>query len=93
MKLLFSILAGLVPLFAAKADDTPVTLNSLYTTTSRLQLLDGIPLRNSLKMDMEVWHWADTQVGYAAGTFWYARPGAISNRGAAAEDASQGLIH
>jgi len=64
-----------------------------YTTTSRLRLLDGIPLRNSLKMDMEVWHWADTQVGYAAGTFWYARPGATSNRGAAAEDASQGLIH
>ncbi|MEI8371961.1 MAG: glycoside hydrolase family 172 protein [Planctomycetota bacterium] len=56
-----------------------------YTTTSRLRLLDGIPLRSSLKMDMEVWHWADTKVGYAAGTFWYARPGATSNRGPAKE--------
>lgn len=51
-----------------------------YTTTSRLRLLDGIPLRTSLKMDMEIWNWADTQVDYAAATFWYARPGARHNR-------------
>jgi hypothetical protein len=38
-----------------------------------------------------VWHVADTKVGYAAGTFWYARPGATSNRGPAAEEASLGL--
>ena len=62
-----------------------------YTTTSRMRLLDGIPFRSSLKMDMEVWHVADTKVGYAAGTFWYARPGATGNRGPAAEEASLSL--
>ena len=62
-----------------------------YTTTSRLRVLDSLPLQSSLKMDMEVWHWADTKVGYAAGTFWYARPGTVSSPGPAPEDASQSL--
>ena len=51
-----------------------------YTTTSRLRLLDSIPLKTALKHDMEIWNWADTQVDYAVGTFWYARPGAKTNR-------------
>ena len=51
-----------------------------YTTTSRVRLLDGIPLHTSLKLDMEIWNWADTKVDYAVGTFWYARPGATHNR-------------
>ena len=51
-----------------------------YTTTSRLRLLDGIPMRTGLKLDMEIWNWADTQVDYAVATFWYARPGAKHNR-------------
>ncbi|MBV9867270.1 MAG: DUF2961 domain-containing protein [Abitibacteriaceae bacterium] len=59
-----------------------------YTTTSRLRLLDGIPFRMSLKHDMEVWNWADTQVDYAVGTFWYARPGAQQNRSPQPREAS-----
>jgi hypothetical protein len=51
-----------------------------YTTTSRLRLLDSIPFQTALKHDMEIWNWADTQVDYAVGTFWYARPGARHNR-------------
>jgi hypothetical protein len=51
-----------------------------YTTDSRLRLLDAIPFRRHLQHDMEVWDWADTQVDYAVATFWYARPGAESNR-------------
>ncbi len=51
-----------------------------YTTTSRQRLLDTIPLRTRLKMDMEIWNWADTKVDYAVATFWYARPGAKHNR-------------
>jgi hypothetical protein len=46
-----------------------------YTTTSRIRALDAIPFRRSLQIDMEIWHWAETQVDYAVGTFWYARPG------------------
>lgn len=51
-----------------------------YTTTSRVRLLDGYPLRTSLRLDMEIWNWADTKVDYAVGAFWYARPGATHNR-------------
>ncbi len=51
-----------------------------YTTDSRLRLLDGIPFTKSLKHDMEIWNWADTQVDYAVGVFWYARAGAKHNR-------------
>ena len=51
-----------------------------YTTTSRVRLLDGVPWQRSLKFDMEIWGWAATKLGYSAGTFWYARPGAGSNR-------------
>ncbi len=29
---------------------------------------------------MEIWNWEDTHVDYAVGSFWYARPGARSNR-------------
>lgn len=51
-----------------------------YTTTSRVRPLDSIPFKSALKHDMEIWHWANTKVDYAVGTFWYARPGARHNR-------------
>lgn len=51
-----------------------------YTTTSRLRSLDAIPFRTAIRHDMEIWNWADTAVDYAVGTFWYARPGAQTNR-------------
>jgi hypothetical protein len=62
-----------------------------YTTTSRLRLLDGYPLRTSFKLDMEIWNWADTKVDYAVGTFWYARPGATHNRPPQPAEAAQPL--
>ena len=58
-----------------------------YTTTSRVRALDAIPFRRSLRVDMEIWHWADTQVDYAVGCFWYAQPGASSNRPPSPEQA------
>ena len=63
-----------------------------YTTTSRLRLLDGVPFQQALKFDMEIWDWAATKLDYAAGTFWYARPGATCNRAAAPEEAARELI-
>ncbi len=62
-----------------------------YTTTSRVRLLDGISFQSSLKLDMEVWAVENTTLGYAVGTFWYAKPGATSNRGPAPEEASAEL--
>lgn len=57
------------------------------TTTSRVRLLDGIPFTKSLKVDMEIWHWASTNITQAAAAFWYARPGATCNRSAVPADA------
>ncbi|NLX54527.1 MAG: DUF2961 domain-containing protein [Planctomycetaceae bacterium] len=50
-----------------------------YSVNSRYRALDAIPFTTSLKFDMELWHWADTNVNYAPATFWYARPGAAGN--------------
>ncbi len=63
-----------------------------HTSVSRVRLLDGIPFRKSLNFDMEVWHWADCQEGYAAATFFYARPGAFDNRPAQPEEAMRGAL-
>jgi hypothetical protein len=57
------------------------------TTTSRVRLLDGVPFTKRLKFDMEVWNWADTRMAYAAAAFWYARPGATSNRAPTPDEA------
>jgi hypothetical protein len=52
------------------------------TCLTRTRSLDAIPFTKSLKFDMEVWSWAaNVNVCYAATTYWYGRPGAVSNRG------------
>ena len=55
--------------------------NQGHVTNTRVRLLDGIPFTQSLKFDMEVWHWRATQVAYAATTHWYGLPGARGNFG------------
>jgi len=50
------------------------------TTVTRSRLLDVIPFTKSLEYDLEVWNWADCDVSYSVGSFWYARPGATCNR-------------
>lgn len=52
-----------------------------HTTVTRVRSLDAIPFTTHLNVDMEVWHWAQADVAYAATTYWYALPGATSNRG------------
>jgi len=46
------------------------------TTNLRFRLLDGIPFTTNFVFDMEVWHWAETEIDYAVATFWYGAPGA-----------------
>ena len=41
------------------------------TVNSRWRSLDVIPFDKSLKFDMEIWHWASTEMDYAATTYWY----------------------
>jgi len=57
------------------------------TVVTRTRSLDAIPFTKSLKVDIEVWHWADCKMDYAVATYWYALPGASSNRGAEPEEA------
>ncbi|QOJ00627.1 MAG: DUF2961 domain-containing protein [Phycisphaeraceae bacterium] len=51
-----------------------------HTAVTRVRGLDAVPFRESLRFDMEVWHWAECDVAYAATVYWYAAPGAWSNR-------------
>ena len=54
--------------------------NQGHTTVTRTRGLDAIPFGESLRVDMEVWHWREVEMAYAAATYWYARPGATCNR-------------
>jgi hypothetical protein len=65
--------------------------NKGQTCVTRTRSLDAIPFTKSLKFDMEVWNWADCKVAYAATTYWYAVPGATSNRGPEPQEAAREL--
>jgi hypothetical protein len=51
-----------------------------HTTVNRVRCLDAIPFTKKFKFDMEVWHWRECDVAYAATTYFYALPGATTNR-------------
>lgn len=63
-----------------------------HTTVSRIRSLDAIPFNQSLQMDMEIWHWKDCDVGYAATTYFYALPGATTNIAPQPQEAARGVI-
>jgi hypothetical protein len=50
-----------------------------FSVNSRYRTLDAIPFKDSIRFDMELWHWANTKVDYAPTTFFYATPGATAN--------------
>ncbi len=54
-----------------------------HVTNTRVRLLDGISFTESLKVDMEVWHWQACDIAYAVATYWYALPGGSGNHGPA----------
>lgn len=60
-----------------------------HTTVTRVRSLDAIPFTKGLKFDMEVWHWKECDEAYAATTYFYALPGATTNRKPQAEDAAK----
>jgi hypothetical protein len=45
-------------------------------SVNRFRTLDAIPFDQSLRFDMELWHWGKTQVTWQALIYYYARPGA-----------------
>ncbi|SFS85394.1 Protein of unknown function [Zhouia amylolytica] len=50
-----------------------------YTVNMRVRALDILPFNESLKFDMELWHWNKAIMNYAPTTFYYMRPGGKSN--------------
>lgn len=65
--------------------------NRGITCVSRVRSLDAIPFTTSLRFDMEIWHWKKCDELYAAATFFYAQPGATSNRGDESAEARRSL--
>jgi hypothetical protein len=66
--------------------------NRGYTTVMRSRALDAIPFTKSFKFDMEVWHWKASEIGYAATTWFYAFPGATTNREKQPDAAGQEIV-
>ncbi len=50
-----------------------------YTVNIRYRGLDAIPFSDSIRVDMEMWHWTRAIINYAPVTFWYVLPGGESN--------------
>ena len=46
-----------------------------HISNNRWHLLDPITFNESLKFDMEIWHWQDVHATFAATTYWYATAG------------------
>ena len=52
-----------------------------WTAVNRWHILDRIPFRHDFRFDMELWHWWEGRVPeMCVVTYWYARPGATTNR-------------
>ena len=49
------------------------------TSNVRFRSLDGIPFRNQLQFDMEMWHHVETRVNYAPVSYYYMKEGGHSN--------------
>ncbi|MFO0836474.1 MAG: glycoside hydrolase family 172 protein [Phycisphaerales bacterium] len=62
------------------------------TTVTRTRSLDAIPFTKSLKFDIEVWHWKECDVAYAATSYFYAKPGATHNRPAIPDAARAAIV-
>jgi hypothetical protein len=65
--------------------------NAGHATNTRTRNLDAIPFEKSIKVDMEIWHWKDVKMDYAVTSYWYALPGATSNRTPEAAEAAAPL--
>jgi hypothetical protein len=64
-----------------------------HTTVSRVRTLDAVPFTSNLRFDMEVWHWAECEVGYAATTYLYGVPSITTNRPPSPDEAARGALN
>lgn len=57
--------------------------NRGHTTVGRFQIMDRMPFQTGFRFDMELWHWATTEVDYARTVYWYSKPGGTEPSAAA----------
>ncbi|HDP34399.1 MAG TPA: DUF2961 domain-containing protein [Candidatus Hydrogenedentes bacterium] len=57
-----------------------------HTCVSRFHVMDDIPFGESFRFDMEVWHWAETNITQAITAYWYAAANSRDNFPAIATD-------
>lgn len=71
---------GNTDVFQGPFCNQPRAANPGYTVVTRTRSLDAIPATRSLKLDMEIWHWADCKTSYGVASYWYGAAGTTSNR-------------
>lgn len=69
-----------------RMDDPLSQGQNVYTRTRNL---DVVPFEKALQFDFEIMTWKDSQVDYAATTYWYGAPGARAGRGPEPAEASR----
>ncbi|GIV20380.1 MAG: hypothetical protein KatS3mg023_2131 [Armatimonadota bacterium] len=42
-----------------------------HVSNNRFFIIDNVPFQKSFRADIEVWHWAEVEVGYSAIGYWY----------------------
>jgi hypothetical protein len=65
--------------FLIAQPDGSGNFNPGMSVNLRYYLLDRIPFKDSLRFDMELWHWIKTTINYAPISYWYMIPGGTSN--------------
>ncbi len=75
-----------------RCDGMALKNNWGHSTVTRVRSLDAIPFTTGLKFDMEVWHWKACDVAYGATTYFYAMPGATTNRKPQPEEAGKPVL-
>lgn len=45
-----------------------------HVSNNRFFIIDNVPFEKSFRADIEIWHWAETEVGYSATGYWYSVP-------------------
>lgn len=75
-----------------RSDGESLQNNWGRTTVTRTRSLDAIPFSSALSMNMEVWHWKTCDVEYASTAYFYAKPGATTNRQPMTGAAARALV-
>lgn len=63
-----------------------------YTVNLRFRALDAIPFKQTIKFDMEMWHWTKATINFAPVTFWYIHPDDADQRNSELQGATEPVV-